>query len=484
MNLSILRAYFETSPAVKLFRAQNAPYVIDFLDRTFRQPGHITVSAEELLDALTAYREGVQETNPEALRDKPETYLSNWCANETRWLRRSLEGLSETLTYQLTPHAQEVLSHLDRVLGSNLGFVGTESRLRLVIETLADLVVKASADPDVRLSHLRAEKARIEAEIEQIEHGGPVARYHPSRIREQFDTAVSLLKELQGDFRAVEERFREIARQVHQRQTAGRDARGDILEFALEAESALKQEDQGVSFHEFVRLILAPSQQDRLLATIQALGCIPELTSQVEGLDTVRRMIPLLAAEAEKVLRTNQRLSAALRRLLGPGASRDRQRVGSLCAEILHLAASLADDPPRDVGAANVETTVAISSPFARPFWSEPARFAPVDLTEQACDEDRRADAFRLLAAQPRLDWRKMRERINTALGRSRDVTLRTLLTEYPPEVGVVEILGYVQIAHDDGHYISPEATEEITLPVANGRTRVLTVPLVRYVIP
>ena len=132
VNLSILRAYFETSPAVKLFppRRTHRPYIIDFLDRTFRQPGHITVSAEELLDALvTAYREGVQETNPEALRDKPENVpVRSWCANETRWLRRSLEGLSETLTYQLTPHAQEVLSHLDRVLGSNLGFVGFRVR--------------------------------------------------------------------------------------------------------------------------------------------------------------------------------------------------------------------------------------------------------------------------------------------------------------------------------------------------------------------
>ena len=121
---------------------------------------------------------------------------------------------------------------------------------------------------------------------------------------------MSLLKQLQGDFRAVEEKFKEITQQVQQRQNAGRDTRGGILEFALDAEDVLKEEDQGVSFHEFVRFILSPSQQDKFQAIIQQLMRIEELAEQVDGLETIRRMIPMLLAEAEQVMRTNQRLSA------------------------------------------------------------------------------------------------------------------------------------------------------------------------------
>ena len=98
-----------------------------------------------------------------------------------------------------------------------------------------------------------------------------VTRYQPAQIRERFATAVSLLKQLQGDFRAVEEKFKEITQQVQQRQNEGRDTRGGILEFALDAEDVLKREDQGVSFHEFVRFILSPSQQDKLQTIIQQL---------------------------------------------------------------------------------------------------------------------------------------------------------------------------------------------------------------------
>jgi hypothetical protein len=36
MRLGKLLVYFETSPALHLLRARNAPFVIDFLDRQFK----------------------------------------------------------------------------------------------------------------------------------------------------------------------------------------------------------------------------------------------------------------------------------------------------------------------------------------------------------------------------------------------------------------------------------------------------------------
>ena len=102
------------------------------------------------------------------------------------------------------------------------------------------------------------------------------SRYSPTRIREQFDLAVSLLRQLQGDFRAVEEKFKEITQQVQRRQAAGEDTRGGILEFALDAEDVLKREDQGVSFYEFVRFILSPAEQEKLQEITRALATRPK----------------------------------------------------------------------------------------------------------------------------------------------------------------------------------------------------------------
>ena len=484
MNLAKVLPFFETSPAVRLVRSPNAPCIVPFLDEQFKRAGRITIPFSELHAALVAYLEDLHETHPDALRDKPETYLADWCSSDTRWLHRFLEAGEGEPIYQLTPHTEDVFTFLDHGLEREFGFVGTESRLHLVIETLDDLVAGASADPEARLNRLRSERQRIDQEIRRIESEGSVNRYQPAQIRERFATAVSLLKQLQGDFRAVEEKFKEITRQVQRRQAEGHDTRGGILQFALDAEDVLKGEDQGVSFYEFVRFILSPAQQERLEAIIQQLAGVRELAEQTDGLETVRKMVPLLLAEAEKVMRTNQRLSATLRRLLDVRARRDSKRVALLCADILGLAASMAADPSRTEVGVDVETRIGIASPFARTFWSEPHRFTAVDMNEREAGQERRAEVFRVLAEMRRLDWRRMRERVNAAIARHGSVTLGDLLAEYPPDAGVVEVLGYLQIARDDGHNISRDAVEEVVLPCSRRAGQALTIamPLVRFV--
>jgi Protein of unknown function (DUF3375) len=199
-HLARLRVYFETSPAISLLRSPNAPYVVDFLHQQFKRGGRITVGLSDLLAALANYQERLHETQPDRLRDKPEVYLAQWCANETRWLHRFLEANHTEPSYELTPHTEHVLAFLERALDQDLGFVGTESRLKLIIDTLADLVVQASDDPAKRLAHLQAERECLDQEIARIEREGQVASYHPAQLRERFAIAVMLLKQLQGDF--------------------------------------------------------------------------------------------------------------------------------------------------------------------------------------------------------------------------------------------------------------------------------------------
>ena len=393
MRLDQLIPYFETSPALKLFRSPNGPFIVNFLFQQFKGPGLISLAASDILVALAEYRESVQQIHPDALRDKPEKYLSEWCSGETRWLHRSLEADRREPIFQLTPHTEDVFVFLDRALPEDLGFVGTESRLRLIISTLADLVAGASDDPEVRLAHLRDERRRIDDEIERVERDGVGARYEPAATRERFATAVGLLKELLADFRAVEDRFKEITRHVQQRQVDGTESRGNILQFALDAEDVLKQDDQGVSFYEFVRFILSPAQQEKLQAIITELGRIQDLSQQTDGLTTVRRMVPSLLADAQKVMKTNQRLSATLRRLLDSRSVSDRRRLAQVIAEIRAFAVKVAENPPENIGL-SVDVGIQIASPFSKTFWAPATKFASVDLTEHAIDEDARLRLF------------------------------------------------------------------------------------------
>jgi hypothetical protein len=482
MRLDKLLVYLETSPAMRLLRSSNAAYILDFLYTQFKTSDRITMLMSELHAALADYQDRLHETHPTAMTDKPDVYLSTWCAGDTRWLHRFLEAGRNEPIYQLTPHTEDVFAFLDRVLQQDLGFVGTESRLRLIITTLADLTAGASDDPEVRLAHLREERTRIDDEIIKVEREGLAARYEPAVIRERFATAVSLLRQLLGDFRAVEDRFKEITKEVQQRQIEGKDSLGNILQFALDSEDLLKHDDQGVSFHEFVRFILSPTQQEKLQAIITQLGHINDLAQQQEGLMTVRRMVPSLLAEAEKVMRTNQRLTTTLRRLLDARSASERKRLALLLQEIRRLAATLSANPPATVGT-EVDIGIAISSPFSRTFWSQPAQFASVDLTENHVDEQQRIQMFHLLAQMHRLNWKVMRDKVRRLVNRNGSVTLRQIIEEFPPTAGIIELLGYLQIAQDDGHLISKDESEEIILcsNISSQRGYKVMVPLVFF---
>ena len=455
MRLGKLLVYFDTSPALSLLRARTAPYVINFLERQFKQSGRIVVPHSELMASLILYLEELQDTYPDAMTGKPEAYLSDWCSPATRWLQRFLEADRSEPVYQLTPHTEDVFVFLDRVLDRDLGFVGTESRLKLVVETLADLVVGASDNPEIRLSHLRGERDGLQA----------ISKHQPAQIRERFSTAVSLLRQLQGDFRAVEDSFREITAQVQQRQQGGLESRGTILEFALDAEDLLKQEDQGVSFYEFVKLILSPSQIERLEKVIREVRRIPELVQQQEGLETVRNMVTLLQNEAEKVMRTNQRLSATLRRLLDARAFAERQRVSRLLQEIQSLAIAIGGDSSSDEFGVTLDLSTAIESPFRRSFWVQPPRFDFVDLSNFEPNADERRVVFEEFAALKHLNWHQMRDHIRHVLSVEHAPTLADLIELHPVSSGVVEVIGYLQIACEDGHLIDPTTKEKIVIP-------------------
>jgi chorismate mutase len=480
MDLAQLQAFFDASPIARLLRDQHAPIIAAFLHGQFKDGKAIAITESQLLGALEAFQDDVRERFPDVLRQPAASYLSEW--SERTWLKRTWqEGIGEPV-YELTPATEQVLEFLTRVHAREPGFVATGSRLRLAIASLESLVAGTADDPDARLAHLRAERDRLDREIARIKHDGARATEHPARIREQFATAVGLLRELQSDFRAVEERFRNITRDVQQRQLHGLDSRGGILADILDAEDALRNDDQGVSFFEFFRLIQSPEQQERLRTIVEQTVQLPELAGQTEGLKTLREMKSVLLAEAARVTRTERRLSTTIRRLLDGRTQRERQQVATLLREIRGLAAAMSNRPPVKSVALEVEASVKIASPFAKTFWAEPPEFEHIDLTDQTQDEAGRLTAFSQFAQLQHLDVRSMKSTIRSATAQYGSLTLRELLEQHPPESGVLDVVGYLQIACDDGHLVSDEAREEIVLSFGNGRTsRRVTVPLVTF---
>ena len=286
---------------------------------------------------------------------------------------------------------------------------------------------------------------------------------------------------LQGDFRAVEESFKSITRDVQRKQGELSSTRGTILGFALDAEDRLKDDDQGASFQAFVRLILSQTQQESLERIIGQLDEMQELSELEEGKQRVRGMIRSLSAEAEKVLSTTRRLSNTLRRLLESQTNSSRLRLAQVLRDLKSVAASHSDQPPET--GLEVSTEFHLNNVFARTFWEPPLAFDELAFTNEIDDEDQRLLAFRELAAMQRLDWERMRSNIQQQVDLHGKITLAELMKSYPAKSGSLELLGYIQLAHDDGHTVDESMTESVSICINEDQNdlKIFEVPRVTF---
>jgi hypothetical protein len=382
----------------------------------------------------------------------------------------------------LSASAEEAIGMVEEALARRKSILGTEGRLRIIIDTLQDLVRGSSDDPERRLAFLKNQRNQIDREIEAIESGKSVQVYRPSQIRERFQNAIHLLRELQSDFRAVEERFQEIARRVQFLHSSGTESRGNILGFALDAEETLKQEDEGVSFYAFVRFLLSPAEQMSVRKNIEEIQRLAPLADQHEGLHRLHRMVPSLLAEADKVMRTTARLSATLRRLLDSRSAERRLRLTSVLHEIRNAAIQLRDQPPQNLSL-QLDAEIDIQSPMTRPFWTAEPEFQSTPLSDHVADFTQWSAVADAFAKMHRLDLRRLREHIRERTLEGTPWTLKDLWTSLPTHLGIVELLGYLQIAHDDGHPFEPGTFDILEWSPVNGRGRMRArVPRVTFV--
>ncbi|TWT81354.1 hypothetical protein CA13_28060 [Planctomycetes bacterium CA13] len=492
MEIEDVLAFLDSSPTVRLLRADQGAFVLFFLRQSLKLTGEdsaTSLSHDELRHQLGIFQESLNSDGYNVLSGSADRYLREW--SDAGWLRRFLPADSSGASYQLTRYTENAIQFVDAALSRENRMVGTESRLRLVIDTLTDLVRGSSADPNRRLESLLAERDRLDREIEAIRAGTPVETYHPAQIRERFYTAVDMLKTLQGDFRAVEDQFDEIAREVTHSALDLDRGRGEILAGALDAEDLVKQQDEGVSFNAFVSFLFSPQAQARLRETIAEVIRLEAIANDSGAIEHVRAMVPSLLAEAENVLRQTGRLSQTLRRLLDNQSTGHRQRTAEVLRDIRTLAIKMkqsvdqsGEPVPLKIGL-RVNTSIGVSSPFTRPFWTPPQVFDVAPETHEIDWETAKQQALKLAGMQ-RLQWDRMRDLIHRVTDSQPTVSLSQLLEHRPPKVGVIELVGWMQIAHEDGHRIDRDASELVVVTTADpltGRTSTVRVrvPLVSF---
>ena len=443
---------FEESPALRLMRGRLGSFVVGFFFKTFKKWGSSEASEEELIATLSEHIEQVRELEDfDAPKRLPQDYLEEWCDEDHRYMTKTYNEDREEYVFRLTRHSEKALSWLQDLLSmQQRGYATTESRFNRILIEMESLSQGVNADPESRIKDLSRKRDEIEEEIQRIRETGEAPIFGEDVIRDQVYDLSDLVEHFLSDFRAIEEFFKDHAREISKLYAQGDASKGDIVEHVLDADEELRCCDQGKSYFGFRSMMTNPNlaRQFRNLA---------EQTSDIarrRGLDPNKTFLSLserLFGEAGSAHGAYGRISRKLRQVVGDHAGGGGRQVGETLSQIRKSAYLLREDPPVDW-----EFEIDIRPQFfglmESDYWETKSveAFAPITQAESS-DNDWINEILNSVG-EP-LDLNKFRERVDLALEEAEKVSLTEMVDKYPLERGVVDVVCYRVVAGEDSRH-------------------------------
>ncbi len=466
----------QSHAGIRMVRAKTFALMASFLYRCFIGTNQSIWRLDELADRLDddlhllRLRLG-EDSFPRAGKD----YLEDWCDKQS-YLRKYYVEADDVARIELTAAVEKTLGWLAGL--QNRQFVGTESRLKTVFDLLRSLTRQTETDVDRRILHLRAQKDRIERQIQQTLAGDfPVL--DDTQVRERLaqleDTAQALLR----DFSEVEHNFRRLDRQSRKRIAQQDGHRGQILGDIFADADAIRDSDQGRSFNTFWEFLMSLPRQDELDELLEQVQALPAVAAQDRDHDLID-LKPNLMDAADKVMSTNRRLAEQLRRFLDDRARLDNRRISNLIKSIRQRLLWLRENDLDIAGAAWMdlaETRAAVNSPIPSLF-RVPLNVSGQSGIEEADDD--RADAAKLFE-QEYVDEAQLARRIRQCLETRATISLPEILNRFPPQRGLAELVSYVKLASESTCALVDTEREETFILNIKGRNKIVALPHILF---
>lgn len=465
MNFIELKLQFADSATLRLLRADNAPLVLTVLFAAFKREHVSAVPESQLRAVLEAELEELRDAGESVADKKAKDYLQEWADQAHGYLRRHQPEGKDEPVFELTPEIEQVFQWLETLKPRS--HVGTESKFKSLAAVLREIVENSTRDPDVRIQRLKEEQAKLQLQIEEIERTGEVTVYNATQVNERFASVLETARKLLGDFREVERHFRRVTENISVQQAAEGSTRGGIVGQTLDAQEQLRNSSQGQSFYAFWDFLLAPERRRQFTELVEQAYSLPGLADELKDDTLLRKLQASLRAEGNKVVTSNERLVAQLRRVLDIRESAERREVGRLIQEIKSLAHQTRDLPSQ-TELLEIDAGMVLASLMSKSPWSPPENVEFGGSLEVSEGGDYRETLEAFLRLHP-VDFERLRQNVRDCLQTRVQITLPELLDLRPPRNGILEVLAYLFIAESDGPHIVLEAFDLIELPGQQG---------------
>ncbi|MEZ9913339.1 DUF3375 family protein, partial [Vibrio breoganii] len=252
----------ESSTALRLLRSPHFPFIGSFLYQAFLHTNRRSIPYQELVTLLDYHLTDLSEIyGSDKYPKSAQAYLEDWINIKGGYLRRYLPMQGDSIECDLLPDVEKALRWIEEMQGS--GFVGTESRLKLLMGLISDLVHGTSEDKQSKLQTLKQRKAELEQEIQAVELGMDIG-YSDSQVREKMFLISTMSRQLLGDFRQVEANFRSLDKDTRKKISQTDLHKGGMLDVVFGDQNVIDDSDEGQSFSAFFELLMRGEMRNKL----------------------------------------------------------------------------------------------------------------------------------------------------------------------------------------------------------------------------
>jgi uncharacterized small protein (DUF1192 family) len=186
------------------------------------------------------------------------------------WLVRQVDSDGATEVYRVSAEARDAIRIVEQM--TNLRAAMSESQVRVVLDRARALALKATADPESRISslgeeieQLEADLAKNRAELDRLMAGGTVELADEEEVLNDFLVLRDEIDRLPSDLKRVEDSFEQLAQSLREAFLAETRPHGEVVGAYIQRAENLSSEDRyGRGFQQAKRLLTDDAARQQL----------------------------------------------------------------------------------------------------------------------------------------------------------------------------------------------------------------------------
>lgn len=472
-DLELMRKHH---PAWRLLAATHATLVISFLYHAFIARNRRQIAESELIPLLQEHLMSAREESGEGSYSlTAKAYLNEWASPDYGYLRVTFDVGSDDPKIDLTTGAERAIEWI-LTLQKQGSFIGTKSRLLVILDLLRQLRAGTDPNPQLYLTDLERQRRAIDDEIDRIVKG-KLHLLPPVEIKERFAHVVENTRRLLSDLRGVEQNFRTLDLEARKRIASWEAGKGALLGELFKGSDSIQRTEQGQSFLAFWDFLMSRERQEELSELLDAVLAIPDVREVNDDPRLRHAMVDWMDA-TDEAQRTVGRLSEQLRRFLDDQSRVHSRRLLEIIDGVERKAIAITESPPEGDFMSINALGADIHLPLDRPLYWPPVRLALIDEDIVIGTAEGEPNA---LYQQVYIDPALLQAHIDECLGTADIVTLSEIITKFPLEQGLAEIVGYMRLASGSERAAIFDDKQEIISWAFGDGSRSATVPFIAF---